>query len=89
MVAVRHVSGDRIVAVVEVVSPGHKAARQPLRSFVEKATQMLEKRVHLLILDVLPPTRRDPQGIHGAIWQAATGQEYVAPSGKPPHSGCL
>jgi hypothetical protein len=35
-VVVRHVSGDRIVAVVEVVSPGNKASRAALRSLVEK-----------------------------------------------------
>ena len=30
-IAVRHVSGDRLVAMVEIVSPGNKAARSPLR----------------------------------------------------------
>src|SRR5215470_13717509 len=64
VVAVRHVSGDRIVAMVEIVSPGNKASRNPLRSFVEKAAELLEKGVHLLILDLLPPGRRDPFGIH-------------------------
>jgi hypothetical protein len=33
---------------------------------------------HALVLDVLPPGPRDPQGIHGAIWDEVTGQEYVA-----------
>jgi hypothetical protein len=66
-IAVRHVSGDRIVAMVEVVSPGNKAARNALRAFVEKAAELLDKRVHLLVLDLLPPGRRDPHGIHAAI----------------------
>jgi hypothetical protein len=83
-VAVRHVSGDRIVAMVEVVSPSHKASRNPLRAFVDKAAQLLDKQLHLLILDVLPPGNRDPQGIHAAVWEEVAGQEdYTAPADKP------
>ncbi|HUT94484.1 MAG TPA: DUF4058 family protein [Thermoguttaceae bacterium] len=82
-VVVRHVSGDRMVAVVEVVSPGNKAGRSALRSFVEKAAGLLDQRIHLLILDLHPPTPRDPQGIHGAIWEEISGQEYTAPSDQP------
>jgi hypothetical protein len=82
-VTVRHVSGDRIVAMVEVVSPGNKAARNPLRTFVAKAAELLDKQIHLLILDLHPPGRRDPQGIHGEIWQEIAGEEYTAPADKP------
>jgi hypothetical protein len=82
-VTVRHVSGDRIVAMVEVVSPGNKNTRHGLRSFVEKAAELLDRRIHLLILDLFPPGPRDPQGIHGAIWEEITGREYTLPPGKP------
>ncbi len=82
-IAVRHVSGDSLVAVVEVVSPGNKGSRTGLQSFVEKVAEFLERRIHLLILDLLPPTPRDPQGIHGAIWEEFTGHEYEAPAGEP------
>ena len=83
VIAVRHVSGDRLIAVVEVVSPGNKASRNPLRSFIEKAAELLERRIHLLILDLFPPGRRDPQGIHAEIWEEIAGQEYKAPADKP------
>ncbi len=82
-VVVRHVSGDRMVAAVEVVSPGNKAGRSALRSFLEKTAELLDHRIHLLILDLHPPTPRDPQGIHGAIWEEISGQEYTAPSDQP------
>lgn len=81
-VAVRHVSGDRIVAMIEIVSPGNKAARNPLRAFVQKAAELLERGVHLLIIDLLPPGRRDPDGIHSEIWQEVAGQE-PGPPAKP------
>jgi hypothetical protein len=82
-VAVRHVSGDRVVAMVEVVSPGNKSSRNALRSFVEKAAELLNERIHLLILDVHPPGPRDPAGIHGAIWEEIAGHEYDAPPDRP------
>jgi hypothetical protein len=82
-VVVRHVSGDRMVAVVEVVSPGNKAGRKALRSFLDKTTELLDQRIHLLIVDLQPPTSRDPGGIHGAIWEEITGQQYARPPEKP------
>src|SRR5262249_31510031 len=45
--------------------------------------ELLDKRIHLLIVDLFPPGRRDPQGIHGEIWDEIAGQEYVAPKDKP------
>jgi hypothetical protein len=78
-VTVRHVSGDRIVAMVEIVSPGNKAASNPLRAFVRKAAALLENGVHLLIIDLFPPGKRDPDGIHPEIWQEIAGQECPPP----------
>ena len=48
--------------MIEIVSPGNKSSRNAMRSFVEKAAELLDKRVHLLIIDLLPPGPRDPQG---------------------------
>ena len=61
-VVVRHVSGDRMVAVLEVVSPGNKSGRAPMQAFVEKAADLIQRGIHLLILDLHPPGPRDPAG---------------------------
>jgi hypothetical protein len=82
LVAVRLAAGDEVVAIVELVSPGNKSSRRALRSFLDKAAEMLDRRVHLLIVDLFPPGPRDPQGIHAAIWEEYTGLEYSTPSGK-------
>jgi hypothetical protein len=82
-VTVRHVSGDRIVAMVEIVSPGNKSSRNALREFVRKSAALLNKEIHLLILDLHPPGRRDPEGIHGALWEYMTDQSYHLPADKP------
>jgi hypothetical protein len=82
-VTVRHVSGDRVVAMIEIVSPGNKAARNPLRAFVRKAAELLDNGIHLLIVDLFPPGRRDPEGLHNEIWQEIAGEEYSPPADKP------
>lgn len=82
-VVVRHVSGDDVVAVVEIASPGNRAARSPLRAFVEKTARLLEAGIHLLVLDLQPPGRRDPHGIHGRIWEEIDDSEYLPPADKP------
>ncbi len=38
---------------------------------------------HLLILNLRPPTRRNPDGIHHAISEMLADEEYKAPSGNP------
>ena len=80
---IRHLTGDRIVALVEIVSPGNKERRSMLDDFVDKAIAALDQGFHLLIIDLLPPAAFDPQGIHGAIWQRIAGPEYVPQPGRP------
>ncbi len=81
--AIRHVSGDHLVAIVEVVSKGNKSGRKAFSDFLRKAAEFLGHGVHLLVLDLQPPTSRDPQGIHGAIWDEVAGQDYARPEDKP------
>lgn len=62
-IAVRHHLG-RIIAVIEIVSPGNKDGRAALRDFVEESMELLRQGVHLLVIDLFPPPLRDPFGIH-------------------------
>ena len=78
-VIVRHVTGDRIVSVVEIVSRGNKSSNAAMRAFVEKAAEFLLHGVHLLVVDLQAPGARDPHGIHGNIWDDITGQAYAKP----------
>ena len=83
-VAIRHVSDDRLVAMVEILSPGNKAARNAFRALLDKVCDLLENKIHLLIIDLLPPTKRDPQGVHAAIWQELVDEaEFTPPPGQP------
>jgi hypothetical protein len=80
--AIHHSLGD-VVAVIEIVSPGNKASRSALRSFAEKAVGLLRQGVHLLIVDLFPPTPRDPHGIHKAIWDEIHEEPFALPPDKP------
>jgi Protein of unknown function (DUF4058) len=68
-VVIRHRSKHEVIALVEIVSPGNKASARDLKAFVQKAHDALAAGVHLLIVDLFPPTSRDPEGIHQAIWE--------------------
>lgn len=73
-VAVRHRSGDRTVALIDVVSPGNKHSLAELRRFMQKIDSALEVGIHCLVIDVHPPGRHDPQGLHAAFWDYAFGE---------------
>lgn len=78
-IAIRRKSGDRVVALIEIVSSGNKAADYPWQVFIDEAIAALNQGVHLLILDIHPPTPRDPGGVHGAFWGRLAGDDYASP----------
>lgn len=82
-VVIRHVSRDQVVALVEILSPGNKASCHPLRAFLDKAVAAVTQGIHLLLVDLFPPGPRDPQGIHGLLWQQLTDGAYEQPPDKP------
>jgi hypothetical protein len=83
VVPIHHASDHRVVAVIEIVSPGNKNNRHGLRTFVGKALELLKSGIHLLIVDLFPPGPRDPQGIHKAIWDELIDNHFQLPSDKP------
>ena len=58
-------------------------SRAELRAFVEKASALILQGVHLLVIDLFPPTKRDPDGIHKAIWDEFADEDFPRPAGKP------
>jgi hypothetical protein len=72
-VAIYHANGHRVVAYIEVVSPGNKDGTRKIEQFVTKLSRALEAGCHLLVVDVLPPGRSDREGIHAAFWNYQTG----------------
>jgi len=81
-ITVRHRHGE-VVAIVEIVSPGNKASNAELRAFVEKSAAFIHVRVHLLVIDLHPPGKRDPDGIHKLIWDEFQEEDFDLPADKP------
>lgn len=81
-VVIRHGRG-KIVAIIEIISPGNPESRNAIRSFVEKAADIRNRGVNLLVVDLFPPTPRDPFGIHKAIWDEFGDEPFEALPGKP------
>jgi hypothetical protein len=82
-VVIRHASGDRILAILEVISGGNKASKKAFRQLLNKIAAALEQGIHLLLVDLYPPTSRDPQGIHGAVWSELFADDYQISENKP------
>jgi len=80
-IVIKHRLGE-VVAVLEIVSPGNKHSRNALRSFVRKAEELLRQGINLLVVDLFPPSPRDPQGIHKAIWDEIEERPFELPADK-------
>jgi hypothetical protein len=72
-----------LIAVIEIVSPGNKDNTNGLSTFVRKAGKLLRRGVHLLVVDLFPPSVRDPHGIHKAIWDQFKEEPFELPPDKP------
>ena len=81
--AIRHVSGHQVIALLEVVSPANKDRQAHVEEFVDKAEAALLHDVHVLVVDLIPPGRHDPRGIHGAIWDRFDDEPYEVPADQP------
>lgn len=82
-VVVRHVSDHRVVALIEIVSPANKDRRDSVRDLAGKIIQCIEAEIHVLLIDLLPATKFDPNGIHGAVWAHYDTEAYALPEDGP------
>jgi len=83
--AIRHVTGHRIVALVEIVSPANKDRQKHVDDFVAKVTSALAQGIHVTLADLLPPGPHDPQGMDAVVWQALddSDEPYELPKDMP------
>lgn len=80
-VAVRHVSRRRVVAIIEVVSPRNKDRPESVGDFAGKVAGVVLGGGHAAVVDLLPPGRHDPGGMHPAVWSRL---DEAAPGDPPP-----
>ena len=81
-ILVRHELG-KVLAVIELISPGNKNSAHAIRSLVGKLADLLFQEIHLLIVDPFPPSPRDPQGVHGLLWSEICDDSFELPADRP------
>ena len=81
--AIRHVTSDRIVALLEMVAPANKDRPLSVEQFANKAEMALRQGVHVVVADLFPPGPHDPQGMHGAIWERFDEAPCLLPPDEP------
>ena len=79
---IRHVSDKRVVGLMELVSRANKGSTAEIERFVGKVAAAVEHGLHVLVVDLYPPTARDPDGIHGLIGERL-GDDYRLDPDKP------
>jgi hypothetical protein len=82
-IAIYHKRG-RVVAMIEVVSPGNKDSKHAIASFVAKAVEFIRNGIHFLVVDPFPPGPRDPNGIAQAIWDELVGEPLATQTADEP-----
>ena len=75
-ISIRHHQG-RVVAIIEIVSPGNKDSKAAVEQFVRKASDFLFNGIHFFMVDLFPPSTRDPLGLHRLVWESLTDEPYV------------
>jgi hypothetical protein len=82
-VTVRHVSGHRLIPMVEIVSPANKDRAAHVTELAEKIATALARGVHVLLVDLIQPGKHDPAGIHGAVCELFDTEPYDLPPNEP------
>jgi hypothetical protein len=72
-IAIHHEVG-RVVAMIEIVSPGNKDSKHAAASFIAKAVEFISNGIHVLVIDPFPPGPRDPHGMAQAMWDILVGE---------------
>lgn len=81
--AIRQSPDHRLVAMLEMISPANKDRQDHLEKLLTKLDDALTHGIHVLVIDLFPPSRRDPQGIHSVLWNWMGDEAERPPVGEP------
>jgi hypothetical protein len=81
--AIRHVSDHRLVAILEIISSANKDRPEHIEELLNKIEDALVHGIHVLAVDLFPPGKNDPHGLHGALW-GRLGDEQEGPPAREP-----
>ena len=88
-VTIRHATNDKIVALLEIASPGNKDRSQSVQRFVDKGVAALQSGYHLVVIDLFAPGANDPAGLASAVWEEVGGKRISLGAGQPFSDACV
>jgi hypothetical protein len=71
------------VALLEIVSPANIDRTSSAAEFAAKIDSAIESGVHVLVVDIFPPGKHNPEGMHGAIWARYASEVHQTPPDRP------
>ncbi|MFY7954136.1 MAG: hypothetical protein ACOVT5_16655 [Armatimonadaceae bacterium] len=90
---------QQTVAVIEFASPGLRESGDLRRKFLADACYLLNHDIHLLVVDLFPPTPAVPVGLPALVWDEFTDRPFgdvrrptarrVCVRGRSPDDGVL
>ena len=81
--AIKRNLDHRLVALLEVASPGNRDRAEAVDRFADKLAAAIGDGVHAVLIDLHPPTRFAPAGLHAAVVDRLGADAYDPPPGKP------
>ena len=81
--AIRHVSGHRLIALLEIVSPANKDRDEHVEDFLNKLEEMVTHGIHVLLVDLFAPGKHDPSGLHAALLERLDDAADAPPAHEP------
>jgi hypothetical protein len=80
---VREVRGDRVIALIEIVSHGNKSTEFAVERFVHEVATAMMNGIHVAVIDLQKPGKWNPRGMHDVIWRAIGEDGFEPPPEKP------
>jgi hypothetical protein len=68
LISIRQTETDRVISVIEIICPNDKSEAARVEEVISRVCGLLNRGIHVLLVDLFPPTLNDPNGLHFAIW---------------------
>ena len=82
-IQVRNTHGERLIAIIEIVSHANKDRSQSVSQFNEKIAESLHSGCNAMVIDVHRPGRADPSGMHWSFWSQFAESPHPVTSSEP------
>lgn len=83
ILTVCRVDGHRLVALIQVLSPTNKSSGEAVAAIVFRGEGAVRAGIHLVLIDLFPPGRHDPHGMHAMLVDSLGADSLESVDEKP------